>query len=142
MKVINGTTFNDNTPDRVCEILSSCIGTRRRIRVFYGDRETGRDWHEVYYTMGIIGRSTGTQKIPLMIAKSTSIGGPAILDDCIVKITEGKRTLYQQGNYDPSVKRVGTKIYDTHKNEVIFSADNEQKAERELQFFLGTRNAH
>ena len=142
MKVIDGTFFNDNTPDRVCEILSSCIGTRRRIRVFYGDRKTGRDWHEVYDTIGRIGRSTGTHKIPLMIAKSTSTGGPALLDHCIVKITEDKRTLDQQSNYDPSVKRVGTQIYDTHKNEVIYSSDNEQKAERELQFFLGTRNAH
>ena len=124
MKVIDGTFFNDNTPDRVCEILSSCIGTRRRIRVFYGDRKTGRDWHEVYDTIGRIGRSTGTHKIPLMIAKSTSTGGPALLDHCIVKITEDKRTLYQQSNYDPSVKRVGTQIYDTHKNEVIFSANN------------------
>lgn len=61
-------------------------GTATRARIFYGDRETGQDWHEEFGTIGYIGRSTGYQPIPLLIHNSRCLGGPAILVANIVKL--------------------------------------------------------
>lgn len=91
-KVVNGTAYHEETPDAVVNILENArnSGRETRLRFALGDTETGEDWNEIYDTTGYIGRSTGTIKIPLLIAKVTSYGGPAILDHCIVKI-ERKR---------------------------------------------------
>jgi len=101
-KVIEGMTFKNETPDEVCRILvNACNGTRERLKIYYGDTDTGRDWMEEHNTQGYIGRSTGTSKIPLMIHNSRSIGGGGILDHCIVKIKDIKtgRVLYQHPEY-------------------------------------------
>ncbi|OIQ71939.1 hypothetical protein GALL_464440 [mine drainage metagenome] len=70
------------------------------MRVFYGDRETGRDWLEEFDTIGRIGRSTGSMKVPLLVPVGEH-GGPAILDDCVVKLMDAKtgRVLYQHPKY-------------------------------------------
>lgn len=95
-KVVNGISFDARTPDKVCNILARhCGGRNQRVRIFLGDTTTGKDWCEVYDTIGYIGRSTGTVKIPLMVATARSLGGGAILDHCIVKITIDKETVYQ-----------------------------------------------
>jgi hypothetical protein len=72
-----------------------------RIRLFYGNTKTGLDWHDCFGTIGTIGRSTGSCKIPILLYNSRSMGGNAILETCIVKIitTKGKRILYQHPNY-------------------------------------------
>jgi hypothetical protein len=88
-KVKNGTYYNINTPDKVIDWLETSRERKQRIRIFYG--KSGKCWNEEFDTIGYIGRSTGTIKIPLLIKSSRSIGGGAILDDCIVRIdTKGK----------------------------------------------------
>lgn len=91
-KVLNGTAYHEETPDAVVSILEDALADRRstRLRFCFGDTETGRDWGEVHDTTGYLGRSTGSIKIPLLIAKSNSSGGGGLLDHCIVKI-ERKR---------------------------------------------------
>lgn len=71
----------------------------------YGDTATGRQWVEEHDIFGYIGRSTGTNKVPLLIPKATSIGGGHILDHCIIKIREskGKMVLYQHPKFTPLV---------------------------------------
>lgn len=102
-KVENGTSFHIETADKVCSILSNAIASRhrQRLKLHYGDVATGRDWCEENYTIGYIGRSTGTSKIPLLIHNSKSHGGGAILDHCILKIVDvrTKEVLYQSPNY-------------------------------------------
>lgn len=74
------THYHPDTPQAVRDILESCLhDTTRRVRLFYGDATTGRDWMEENDV-------TGTQPIPLLIHNSRSMGGPGILDNCIVRI--------------------------------------------------------
>jgi len=87
----SGTAYHVDTPDSLVATLERLRNNRTRIRVYYGDRETGRDWEEQYGVLGTIGRSTGSIKIPLMIATSRSMGGGALLDNCIVKVEYANR---------------------------------------------------
>lgn len=104
--IVNGTTYHDETPKEIVYILedarmSKVDGYGYRLRFHWGDVKTGRDWGDTYHVEGYVGRSTGTSKIPLLIWNSRSLGGGAILDDCIVKIVtaRGKRVLYQHSKY-------------------------------------------
>jgi len=111
-KVIGGTAFHIDTPDRVVDILTAAIQARRqyRLRLFLGDPTTGRDWgKEDYCSIGYIGRSTGRIKIPLCVYNQRSMGGPALLDDKIVKIVDvqSKRVLYQHPAYHQPTYTVG-----------------------------------
>lgn len=100
-KNIGGTFYHYDTFDNICTILETVKNTHERIRVHYGDTKTGKDWNEQHHVTGYIERSTGSIKIPLLIYNERSIGGPALLDHCIVKITttKGKKLLYQHHNY-------------------------------------------
>lgn len=98
-KVYNDTWYCFNTPDRVIQILDGAMKNHKRIRVFYGDTETGRDWCEFFDTIGYVSRSCGNVKIPLLLNNSRSIGGTSILDGSIVKITIDKVVVYQHLNY-------------------------------------------
>lgn len=94
--VVNGTSYHQDTPQAVIDVLESVRNNDTRIRLFLGDVHTGRSWNEEYDVMGTIGRSTGPVKVPLIINNARSTGGPAILDHCIVRIieTKTKRVLY------------------------------------------------
>ena len=94
-------TLNEKTPSRVATLLNNLSMSQQRIRIVYGDTNTGIDWLEEYDIIGTIGRSTGIEQIPLLIKNSRSSGGGAILDDCILKIVDvkTKRVLYQAENY-------------------------------------------
>lgn len=111
----NGTAFHEKTDEKICAILDRYINNRNRLKLYYGDVETGRDWYEEMDTAGRIGRSTGTVKIPLLIATKRSTGGGSILDHCIVKIkdTETGIVLYQNVNYQkPSFEIVESDMKD------------------------------
>lgn len=99
----NNTAFHIDTPEKVCNILDSAILSKRRLKIYYGDKDTGTDWNECYDIIGRIGRSYGgTIKIPLLILTSRSYGGGAILDNCIVKIKDAKsgEVIYQHPKYN------------------------------------------
>jgi hypothetical protein len=81
-----GTFYHHDTPHEVRAILDTAIANRSRLRLWYGDTETGKQWNDEYDMLGYIGRSTGRIKIPLIIANSRSMGGPGILDNCIIAI--------------------------------------------------------
>ena len=141
-KVINGTTFHDETPIAVCNILNDAISSRlsKRIRIFFGDKETGKDWNEFYDTIGYVGRSTGLIKIPLMIHNTRSTGGGAILDHCIVKITVDKKTVYQHPKYHCPIVIKGCSVIDTEDNKVIANCKDAEMAKRYFDYLKGTRN--
>ncbi|MBC8550283.1 MAG: hypothetical protein H8D23_11620 [Candidatus Brocadiales bacterium] len=90
-KVLNNTSYHEETPHDLCLILEILRIDQTRIKLNYGDVKTGKSWEEVYDITGRIGRSTGTSKIPLLIHNVRSIGGGAILDHCIIEITESKK---------------------------------------------------
>ena len=141
-KVINGTTFHVETPIEVCNILNDAISSRlsKRIRIFFGDKETGKDWNEFYDNIGYVGRSTGLIKIPLMIHNTRSTGGGAILDHCIVKITVDKKTVYQHPKYHCPIVIKGCSVIDTEDNNVIANCKDAEMAKRYFDYLKGTRN--
>lgn len=94
-------TLNEKTPNRVATLLNNLNMSQQRVRLVYGNPDTGKDWLEEHDVVGTIGRSTGTNKIPLLIKNSRSTGGGSILDCRILKIVDvkSKRVLYQHDKY-------------------------------------------
>ena len=76
---------------KVTEILERCRRHGTRVRLYYGDVETGRDWGEFNDVAGRIGRSMGPVKILILLHNASSIGGSGILDQCIVRIRYANR---------------------------------------------------
>ena len=99
----SGTYYSNETPDGAIRVLESLRGTHQRVKIYLGDRETGRDWMEESDKAGKIGRSSGPIKVPILLTTINSHGGGAILDDCIVKIVTSPaasaRVLYQHPSY-------------------------------------------
>lgn len=147
-KVANGTYYNSKTDDKVIEVLEMAKALNYRVRVFYGDTETGREWLDEYDTMGTISRSTGSIKIPLMIKNSRSYGGAGILTDCIVKITINKRLVYKHPNLKETEFSITTGDNVDYPWEVAINGEvtyarfkSEAQAERWVQFMKGNRNS-
>jgi hypothetical protein len=84
-----GTWYDPRTPERLRTILEYLRLKREPVRIFLGDRETGRDWMEEFDTIGLIGRSTGTLKVPLLVEEGTR-SGFSLLDSSIVRIISVK----------------------------------------------------
>ena len=100
-KHVNGTSFDERTPDEVIRVLESARQNRTRLHISLGETASGRDWLEEFETHGYVGRSMGPVKVPLLVANTRSLGGGAILDHCIVRIREsaGGRVLYRHPDY-------------------------------------------
>ena len=100
-KHINGTSFDERTPDEVIRVLESARQNRTRLHISLGDTASGRDWLEEFETHGYVGRSIGPVKVPLLVANTRSLGGGSILAHCIVRIrtSAGGRVLWQHPDY-------------------------------------------
>lgn len=83
-----GTVFHEETPDDLVRKIETLIVTGDRIRLDYGNVETGESWHEQYDVTGRIGRSSGfhDRHWPILVHNRRSFGGGIILDDCIIGI--------------------------------------------------------
>jgi hypothetical protein len=92
-------TFDKGTPEEIKTLINKYHGTRDRVRFFFGDTKTGRDWLEEYDTIGRIGRSMGPKHIPLLIKTRRSHGGGGILTACIVRMTVNGREVYRHPKY-------------------------------------------
>ena len=149
-KIVNGMAYDVRTPDKVVSVLEMARRTGKRIRIFYGDSETGRDWYEESYTMGYVGKSGGKIQIPLVIANARSHGGPTLLDHCIVKIKIGKFVMYQHPTYyqdeitmreaSDYLKGMGytTSVFMGDKNYANFKT--EAQAQRYIDYITGKSN--
>ena len=82
-KVISGTSYDIRTPDEVVRVLENARANRTRLHVSLGHTDgpnAGLDWLEEFEAHGLIGRSMGPIKVPLLVANSRSLGGGALLD--------------------------------------------------------------
>ena len=142
------THYHADTPATVRQLIDSLIHTGRRVRLFYGDSQTGRDWGEEHMVTGTIGRSTGNQPIPLMIASRHSMGGDCILCHCIVRLLVNGREVYRHPNYHQPAYTIGprhptlpkeytTSVYANGANVANFR--KESSARRWIQFMTGER---
>jgi len=95
-KLFNGTAYHTETPIEVIKTIDRLIQSRTRVRIYFGDTETGKVWNDEHDIAGYIGRSTGTIKIPLLVHNARAYGGGALLDHCILKIvrSDNKNVCY------------------------------------------------
>lgn len=139
-KLINGLNFNEQTPDKVCRILTSAAETRTRLKLTYGDTNTGRSWNEEHDTTGRIGVSTGTVKIPLLIHNKRSTGGGAILDQCIIKIIDmnTKKILYKNENYQEQTFEIVPSDMEQYKYNVLINGNlySRHKSEKSAKILI------
>ena len=137
---------------QVNEALMNVLNNSRkygfRIRIWYGDRKTGRSWNEEYDVTGRVGRSCGNIKIPLLIYNKRSYGGGALLTGSILRVDdiEDKRTLWQAEGFNipemtVSYKDIGSPyvwhVYQEGKE--IAGFRTEEKARKWIDFMNGRR---
>jgi hypothetical protein len=137
-------TFHKETPERVKELLKLLNFSRRRVRIWYGDKETGRAWNEEHHVTGTIGRSSGYSKIPLMIPNRRSLGGPALLDHCIIRIDDinDRRTLYRHPNFHVDLHKIGHEVLGQRKDGTFFVQarfNHPLQADNYIKFMTGER---
>lgn len=113
-KLVNGTSYDERTPDEVIRILESARQHRTRLHISLGETagpQAGRDWLEENSVHGFIGRSTGSIKIPLIVHNRRSLGGPGLLDHCIVRIrtAAGGRVIWQHPRYHHGLMQIRQK---------------------------------
>lgn len=121
-KVIGGMSFDVRTNETICLLLQSLSLARQRVKLYYGDPQTGKDYCEEYDTTGRIGKSTGKDVIPLLITTSRSCGGCAVMDHGIVKIKlqSSGLVLYQHPAYvAPTVEIVTSDMPEYKYNTMV-----------------------
>jgi hypothetical protein len=145
-KIKDGTAYHKETRESVINALEYARKNNKRIRLFYGDVKTGKCWLEEYDTIGYVGRSIGDIKIPLLIKNRNSIGGPGILDDCIVRITLDKNILYTHEYFHIGEFSIKESYIDDYKFDVLLDGKcvarfkTKEKAERWIRFMKGEAN--
>lgn len=97
-KKVGETSFHPDTPDDLIKVLLALHTSRERIVIVYGNVLTGERWDDLSPNRGTLGRSTGTDKILLLVRTKRSFGGEALLDHCILEIrsTSKGKLLYQR----------------------------------------------
>ncbi len=101
--VVNGVYYDALTPRAVIDVLDrarNAIAGPYRIRLFYGDTATGRQWGEENDVTGIVGASMGQHRVPLLLHNARSVSGHPILCHCIVGILSGNVWLYRHPSLD------------------------------------------
>lgn len=94
------TWFDEGTPEPVARLLDRLREDRTRVRLFYGDPQTGRDALEEWDTIGVVGRTGGAMRSPLLVPDG-EIGGTIISSRRLVKVQSlvSGRVLYQHPGY-------------------------------------------
>lgn len=135
-----GIAYHVDTSKVVRDILDDAY-YGERIRIYYGDAVTGLCWMDEFDTIGTIGRSTGTYKIPLLIKNSRSTGGGAILDHCIIRIDSKYCTLYKHPlfHFKELEKRYNGIWEVTMGGELSARFNTEIQADRYIAFMEGKR---
>jgi hypothetical protein len=142
----SGFYFRDTTPQRVKTWIVQAWRDKYQVRLFLGDKETGRDWMEEHDVTGKIGRSTGWLKTALLIVKPSDHGGGAILADSIVRMLVKGAEVYRHKHYHcPGMvivregKHASCPIAVEVKGEVHARFSTMEKAQRWRAFMLGER---
>lgn len=113
----NNVVFEDSVPKKLANVIVNLNDRRKtRVRIYYGDVDTGKVWNEEFGTTGYIGYSLGAYDLryPILIHNKNSYGGVNIFTNRILKIvtTVTKRVLYQVDNFQqPDVEIKGTDVY-------------------------------
>ena len=99
--------YHVETSAKVIEVMERARKNKERVKLYYGDAATGKDWNQEHDTTGKIGLSRGRDaRYPILVYNSRSYGGGSILDHCIVKIKIEGRVYYQHPNYQQPILEV------------------------------------
>lgn len=80
------TWFDGRTAEPVQQAFEQLRKSRHRVRVFYGDANTGRAWLHESDVIGRLSRSGGAMKLPLLMVDK--MGGSALLSHCVVRLID------------------------------------------------------
>jgi len=156
LKEKNKLEVYNNVDETLMTILLNACVYHFRIRIWYGDAETGRSWNDEYDVAGRIGRTTGNITIPILINNKRSWGGVSVLIGSIIRIDaiKEKRTLWKVPNFHVEDMKVcevsGDENYKYHvlklsensgKWEVQASFKTEKYAHNWIAFMRGERYA-
>ena len=148
--------------DTSLDALKEAYHINYRVRLWYGDTETGEAWDEENDVMGYVKKSTGKTPIFILVPYRNSHGGGGILTDCIVrmdvadleepgtywKLYQGATNywkLYQHPKFDPGAWYVGKdgRKWAAYKNgmNLVARFETQDKADRYVGFMTGRRYA-
>ena len=138
------TKYPDNMPEEVKNILARAYNGKERLRLFYGNLETGEAWPEDHEVIGTISASTGgynkmANKIPLLIASSRS-GAPII--GSVVAVRDREQWLYRHPKFNVGKWKVQAdeqKIWVYHNGEKHAAFSRVPSAENYALFMQGLR---
>lgn len=85
-KIVNGTYYHKEVPNDLVSLLEQLREDKRRIIIKYGDVVSGLMEPQHFPERGTIGRSTGSQKVPLLIKTKRSLGGEILSEQRILQI--------------------------------------------------------
>lgn len=105
-KAPSGVHYHARTAPEVVKILEMARVSSLKVRLFYGDPETGKDWLEEHDVEGRLGNSMGPLKVPLLVAPG-QIGGAPLLDQCIVRIQVRGMEAWRHPNYHTGLLSLG-----------------------------------
>jgi hypothetical protein len=122
------------TSKKVIEVLERCRKNRIRVKLNYGNIQTGKSWNEEHDTIGYVSMSKGYEaRFPILVYNERAYGGGSLMDDNVLKITEskGSRVLYEAENFQLSTFEIkesteagythslyiGGELYSNHKTE-------------------------
>jgi hypothetical protein len=142
----NGTSYAHGTHSKVIAELERARAQCLRVYFRLGDVSTGRDWLEENDLCGYVGRSTGGAKVPLLLGKTRSSGGDAILTDCILLLFVDGKEVYRHSLYQvPQFQIVDSKMI-SHPigiqaigGKVVANFKTMYQAERWVSFMTGHR---
>lgn len=141
----SGTYYRAGTPKPVIDALESARKSGAKIRLHYGDSQTGKDWMDDQDVEGYIGRTSGPLKVPILLTRKRSTGGTAILLDNIVKLSVSGNVVYQHPKFnqpeftsrpvtDEELKDEGYSIEILADNKVHARFKTQKVAEKWLEF--------
>ena len=132
-------------------LLSGCIHSGR-YRIWYGDTQTGRSWNEEYDVTGVIGRTSGHFKVPVLLHDRRSTSGDAILVGRIIRIDNisTKTTVWKHKNFhvekfyletteDKNYPYAVMQLKDSGALGNVVSFKTEDQANRWINFMYGKR---
>lgn len=124
------------------EVFRELRGTPTRIRLFYGDPQTGADWGEWSNVSGRVSMSTGRQPVYLLVNNARSLGGDAVSLGSVLRIiTKGRGgivELYRHPKYQiPNITVQGSEVL--RDGETFMRGKTPEAAARLAAFMLGLR---
>ena len=129
--------------EKLMDIINIAYRLKSRVRIWYGDSETGRSWNEEYDVVGRVGKSCGKISEPLLIKTKRSSYGGAILLSSIIRIDdiEDKRTVWKVPNFHVEPMRVDYKEGIEYPYMVMQQNDGETDYTHNIANFKNGRSA-